>query len=303
MAFCEEVVLMMKTTQLTLFSVVVTALLMQSCQKHTGGNGNGTGNGTGTGTGTGTEIGKGCKLSIESVSGGPGYVGSYDYHYDANGILSSAYWLNPNNLSELNQALSLSGNIVGFTNGPDLQIGHYYAGDLQTGVPASGWLDVTDDGNTINHLEDYFFTYFEDSTLRSMNSAGESLGITYDSHQNVSSMQVSGNSGLTFTATMEDYDDVPNPFYLEGRYWKFLQHMFDWGYPADYLMVAALCKNNPGKITMKDSDGSGGWVTTMRNIKRYYNSDSLTQTIVVQDTDPSGNITTYQTANFQYNCQ
>lgn len=277
-----------------LVSLIASTVLIQSCQKNPGG-----GNGNGTGTTNN------CFLIREYVTGGSGYVGNYQYEYDASGILTKASTVAVNGLPAV-QVLAVSGNQISFSTGPTYTSTFSYDGGLRKGTPTTGYQDIIVDGRATPHWRDFIFSYGDQQNVTHVAWLPGELNMNYDAKGNVVKMTFITNNGPRVPSTIvtvEGYDDKPTPFVAEGKFWKFIQHMFSWDYFPEYLMVAALSNNNPGKITIQDYIGNDKYETTIREMTYTYDDQGHITTAITTEIRPNRSPTQYQSARFEYDCK
>jgi hypothetical protein len=275
-----------------LICVAAGTVLVQGCHKNPGG-------------GTPPTNTDGCLLLNEFVSGGPGYVNNYTYEYDANGILTKGSIVGTNGNPPV-QTLGVTGNTIAFSTGPTFSTTYNYVGDLRKGIPTSSYTDISVDGLQTGHFREYTYGYDKESRLTNVGYIAGAITFFYDEKGNVTKIVFYSANDVRLPiviATLENYDDKPTPFVAEGKFWKFIQHMFSWDYFTDYLLVAALTNNNPGKMTIQSYIGNDIYSTSYRDMHYTYDDQGHVMSVSVDDTDAKGKKTHYQSATFQYKCK
>jgi len=187
-----------------------------------------------------------CQLKMISNANGLS-TNTYEYSTDGKLISITNYSGNSINVSSTLSETSMVSNYTSSAGFPMVQTIVFEGGGLFNGyLPAKA--SMAQQEGTITHTQVRNFLFYYDSKDRigrvseeTPNVKGDwewDLSISYDDHDNVTSLKYEWNTGPTIPAT--GYDDKPSP-YSGLRTWKYLA---DWDY--DVLSIfAQLSKNNP----------------------------------------------------------
>ena len=242
-----------------------------------------------------------CRLTMIS-SQSTGHNGGATYEYDNDGrlITITNYSGNsPEAITTLSET-SMVSNYTSSAGFPMVQTIVFEGGGLFNGyLPSKSSMAQQEGTITHTQVRDYLFYYDSKDRIGKVsevtpNAIGDwewDLFISYDDHDNVTSLKYEWNTGPNTSTIIPatGYDDKPSP-YSGLRTWKYLAN-----WDGDVLtMLAQLSKNNPlGFI-------QGDWT---RKITYEYNENGYP---IIQNNKQfvKGNIDTARwVENFNYVCQ
>jgi len=276
----------MKKIPLILACAAIASLLSASCKKNNNSN---------------TTPANGCRLMEEGSVGGPGYQGDWWYEYDDKNVIKRAYM--KVNGQETGAQAVVQGNGVKIIRSPTFYLDLTYSG-LVNFMPVDLDISLTEQPTTIVHWDKYYFKYDQAGRLIQFQNDAQSITVTYDNNGNVVKMEnylfTAPRVKVNVLTVVEGYDDKPSPYTGQPIY-KFLQHNFDYSYYDEEQFIAALSKNNPGKITTSyyDTTTNGFNHAFIKKMTYTYYDSGMPHTCVVSDIS-SGSGQPYSNRSYGY---